>query len=1326
VTSPPIGGLQVAIVHERFTELGGSERVVSQFQMIWPEAPVFTSILDPDSFPSDLVGGVRTSWLQRLYRGGPRYAQLLPFMPLAMSRLDLGHPDVVVTSHHAFSNRVRPPAGVPLVAYVHTPARWIWEPELIAQESGGRLDRLALGTFARTQRSRDRAAATRATLVVANSRYIALRIKRYWGIDATVLNPPINVEFFTPAPDVEREDFFLLAGRLVPYKRPEVAVEAARRAGVKLLVAGGGRASAAVEASAGPGIELLGSVSDEELRDLYRRCRALVFPGIEDFGLVPVEAQACGTPVIAYNAGGVLDSVIDGVTGTLYEGGAEGLAGAMSRFDPERFDHARIRRHAEQFGPELFRERFAKLVADALDAASTGRRLAAVADVAVADERLRVEEYTSATVEGTPARLVSRLAQRAEGAVLAALDLTALVMAQAVVLAQSASSHADRTAGFGFALIAAMFIALFGGYRPRLQPSGLDDAPMLAKALAAASVALVILVRVAGVASDLLPQVLASYGAIAIARSIAHPIIVALRRKLLGRPSIVVGAGQVGVELHRLLLGHPEYGLHPIGVVDDVAPPPDVTHLGAVSDLSQVVFQHDVRRVIVAFGPHGEQRLVATLRAVRRDVDVYVVPRFFELGLHRAAHHLQTIWGIPVWQVRPSPEGDARWRTKRVFDAVVSGLALIVLSPVCLLIAFAVKRSSPGPVLFRQRRIGQHGREIQLLKFRTMAVNSDADTTWSVKNDARITPVGQWLRRLSLDEIPQLWNVMRGDMSLVGPRPERPMFVDTYVDEVAGYGDRHRIPVGLTGLAQVHGLRGDTSIVERARFDNLYIDHWSLWQDAKILLRTGAAVAQHAFEPARTRPDPTERAKFGLERMRDRSLLLLANALLAVLIATGKVGDALLLAVAVPAALAIRRRPQLGLLVLAALAPFEGLLDVLPHPGLVAGWKEALVIVTLAATFLAPRAARGPAGRRLPPWSLAVAGLFAVSIASAFTVGGTSALYGLKISFFYVLLAWAIWRCPPDERERDRLVTVLFITALIAAIYGLAQQVLGPVRLNQLGYEYNTTIRFSGGYLRSFSTFVQPFGLGFYEMVVMLVCLTVSLDQAKRLRSQLFFLCLPLLFLGMLVSFVRGAWIGFAVGIAYLGIRRHRGLLLAIPLALVVLVALPTGDASRAALSSQSGQQRAVGWSERSRQTLTHPLGNGLGSTGAAAEKAQLLRGVKNPDYYTPDNQYFLVLYEVGVLGLWCLLRLFTAVLRSLRGAEQRLHGPDSSLARGTTAMVVAAAAASLTASYLQIFPMDVLWWALIAVVAATDAEARHHESERSPEPERSREPARS
>lgn len=368
------GAPRVVVVHERFSELGGSERVVQQLTQAFPGAEVFVPIDSPAGRPEGLEGvRVRTSPLQRLYRGGS-YAHLLPLLPWAMRTARLGEPDVVVTSHHAFAQRVRPPAAVPVVSYVHSPARWMWEPGMRAGELGGSLGERALGAFAATQRRADRRAAQRPAQIVANSSTVADRVRRWWGRDAVVVHPPVRTEVFTPGPDpaAERGDFFLLAGRLVPYKRPEVAVAAARAAGVRLVVVGDGRSREACEAVAGPGVEFLGRVDDAAMMDLMRRARALVFPGEEDFGIVPVEAMACGTPVVALGVGGALDTVVPDVSGALVhpdgdsrEAHVAAFAAALRDFD-DGLDPARVRAHAEGFGQERFRSQMRDVVGQVL------------------------------------------------------------------------------------------------------------------------------------------------------------------------------------------------------------------------------------------------------------------------------------------------------------------------------------------------------------------------------------------------------------------------------------------------------------------------------------------------------------------------------------------------------------------------------------------------------------------------------------------------------------------------------------------------------------------------------------------------------------------------------------------------------------------------------------------------------------------------------------------------------------------------------------------------------------------------------------------------
>lgn len=293
---------------------------------------------------------------------------------------------------------------------------------------------------------------------------------------------------------------------------------------------------------------------------------------------------------------------------------------------------------------------------------------------------------------------------------------------------------------------------------------------------------------------------------------------------------------------------------------------------------------------------------------------------------------------------------------------------------------------------------------------------------------------------------------------------------------------------------------------------------------------------------------------------------------------TGPVSIALLACV-IPLAIVVAQRPQRALLALVALTPLNGLLIIIPHPSILNGWKEALLIVPLLCSFFTPAATEGVRKPRPPGWAPAVVALIALAAASGLVVGGMQALVGLKVGYFYVLAAVVAWRCPLDARERDRMVTILMVVGTVSAAYGLAQQVMGAGRLNAMGYPYNDTIRFTGSFLRSFSTFNQPFGFGFFLMVVVLVGLPQALAEPERRRNRIFLYVMPLLALGMLSTFVRGAWLGTAVGVAYLGAHRYRVLLLLVPLALVSVALLP-GDVASSALSSRSTQQRTSSWQE--------------------------------------------------------------------------------------------------------------------------------------------------
>jgi hypothetical protein len=443
-----------------------------------------------------------------------------------------------------------------------------------------------------------------------------------------------------------------------------------------------------------------------------------------------------------------------------------------------------------------------------------------------------------------------------------------------------------------------------------------------------------------------------------------------------------------------------------------------------------------------------------------------------------------------------------------------------------------------------------------------------------------------------------------------------------------------------------------------------------------------------------------------------RSAQLLAfaganSALLAAMLLGGTVALAAIVALVVVAATVffVATRPQRGVLLLAALVPFDGLLLLTHPPSFVNGWKEALVLLTFGAALVAPHSARATGDRRLPAWLPAIAGLGLVALVSAILVGGLQAAVAIKIGFFYLLVFAIVWRCPLDARERDRLVTILMAVGCVTAAVGIAQQLLGQERLAALGYEYNVTIRTAGGFLRSFSTFNQSFPFALFLMLVLLVGLPIALTDPRRLRNRLFLLGLPVYGLGLLSTIVRAAWLGLAVGLLYLGLRRFRSLLLPLPLALVALLFLPS-SLGAAALSSSSSRERVGLWESNVATVLAHPLGVGIGASGSASEKSAQLAG-SDASIYQPDNYYYKTLYELGLLGLWLLLLLLVSAFLAVRGAAAQLSGVDAALAEGVAASVLAAAVVSTVATYFEIFPMDVYFWLLLGVVATCPADSR-------------------
>jgi exopolysaccharide biosynthesis polyprenyl glycosylphosphotransferase len=345
----------------------------------------------------------------------------------------------------------------------------------------------------------------------------------------------------------------------------------------------------------------------------------------------------------------------------------------------------------------------------------------------------------------------------------------------------------------------------------------------------------------------------------------------ARKRRLVGKPVLIVGAGLVGCQVARRLDGHPEYGLVPIGFLDDdprsvsEVGGRDVPVLGTAEDVQAIVNRTGVKHLIVAFSSVADARISRLIQHCQElGMEVSVVPRMFDTINDRVGY--DTVGGLPLLSFSGVNPKGIQFAVKHVIDRLCAAALLVGLSPVMLLAALAVRLSSPGPVLFRQRRVGRDGSEFDLYKFRSMKLAPSAqepsaarasvegfeqmlplDTApGGVEGDDRRTLVGRLLRRASIDELPQLFNVLRGDMSLIGPRPERPEFVELFGRDVTRYEDRHRVKSGITGWAQVHGLRGQTSLAERVELDNYYIAHWSLALDLKIALLTIQALFRNS------------------------------------------------------------------------------------------------------------------------------------------------------------------------------------------------------------------------------------------------------------------------------------------------------------------------------------------------------------------------------------------------------------------------------------------------------------------------------------------------
>ncbi|HEX8715293.1 MAG TPA: exopolysaccharide biosynthesis polyprenyl glycosylphosphotransferase [Solirubrobacteraceae bacterium] len=457
-----------------------------------------------------------------------------------------------------------------------------------------------------------------------------------------------------------------------------------------------------------------------------------------------------------------------------------------------------------------------------------------------------------------------------------AVDFVFLCLAVIVALGVRSTFHPTsvRAPLLLFPLLVMLLFSLRGLYRTRLRALILDGVVPVVSAISIGAIAVTVFgLYVNGDApaqSEVVRSWLFALAGVGIGRiALSSLQRWARARRLVGKPVLIMGAGVVGAQVARRLESHPEYGLAPIGFLDEdprsiaEVGGRDLPVLGTVEDLDETVARTGVRNLIVAFSSVADERVSRLIqRCQELGIEVSVVPRMFDTINNRVGY--DTVGGLPLMSFTMVDPRGFQFAIKHALDRVFALVFLVLLSPIIILSAIAVRLSSSGPVLFRQRRVGRDGKAFDLYKFRSMRMqkgevhpgDEDAgplehllggDTApGGVEGDDRRTAVGRFLRRTSFDELPQLLNVLKGEMSLIGPRPERPEFVELFNQDIVRYEDRHRVKSGITGWAQVHGLRGQTSLAERVEWDNYYIANWSLGLDLKILVLTFVALLRSA------------------------------------------------------------------------------------------------------------------------------------------------------------------------------------------------------------------------------------------------------------------------------------------------------------------------------------------------------------------------------------------------------------------------------------------------------------------------------------------------
>jgi exopolysaccharide biosynthesis polyprenyl glycosylphosphotransferase len=457
------------------------------------------------------------------------------------------------------------------------------------------------------------------------------------------------------------------------------------------------------------------------------------------------------------------------------------------------------------------------------------------------------------------------------------LPVDVATLALAVVLAEVGAARAgvpptQLTVLLGFPALTLALLAIRGTYRRRVRTSVFDDVRVVLTTSALAAM-VTLFVRAFFTTDPAVAQQGARLWAFAAVFVAGGRVTYYWNERSARRageslkPTLIIGAGRVGRLTAQRLLAMPQLGLKPIGFLDKdpLAPAPVAANgvvlpvLGASWDLENVVRRHEVEQVIITFSKAPNDVLLRLFRRCEElGLAVSMVPRLYELTTHRVS--VEHLGGLPLVSAHPADPRGLQFVLKYAVDRILSTALIVVLSPLLIAAGVATYLSLGRPIFFRQRRVGRDGVEFDMLKFRTMRgkpeERGEADADWAKQqlegspapavaaapSEQLATPVGKLLRRFSIDELPQLFNVQLGHMSIVGPRPERVHYVRQFEQNIYRYGDRHRVKSGITGWAQANGLRGNTSLADRVEWDNYYIENFSLWLDLKIVLMTFAAI----------------------------------------------------------------------------------------------------------------------------------------------------------------------------------------------------------------------------------------------------------------------------------------------------------------------------------------------------------------------------------------------------------------------------------------------------------------------------------------------------